>query len=206
MICGKISHRNDRTKYRISESPRAKKFLNVALSKQEDVYIRIADLESDTNVFGADLFYHSACLSAYLVIFDRNNKKSNNSRKKEAFLERVTHIAELLEQGMILPISDIRDDINEVAGEVLITNKEIKLYLYDYFSERIQFCNSTRCNSSVLVYSSKLTTDDLVHKMSSLDNIRDTADTIREALNSVDFKLQDRFCDLYSSFYLNFIH
>ena len=35
----------------------------------------------------------------------------------------------------------------------------------------------------------------IVHKMSSLDNIRDKADTIREALNSVDFKLQDRSCD-----------
>ena len=61
-----MQHSGIREKFCMCESPRAQKFLNVALHLQDEVYTRVADLKDEQSVFGADLFYYKFCLKFYL--------------------------------------------------------------------------------------------------------------------------------------------
>ncbi|KAG8196931.1 hypothetical protein JTE90_027634 [Oedothorax gibbosus] len=50
IVCGLKSNHGIREKFQISESERAKHFLSATIYFQDDVYTRVADLESDTQV------------------------------------------------------------------------------------------------------------------------------------------------------------
>ena len=39
-----------------------KRFLETAIYLQDQLYTRVADLEVDSQVFGADFYYHKNCL------------------------------------------------------------------------------------------------------------------------------------------------
>ena len=39
-----------------------------------------------------------------------------------------------------IPLSDVRDLINEKHGEEIISNKEVKLFMMEHFQDDIQFC------------------------------------------------------------------
>ena len=47
----------------------------------------------------------------------------------------------------------------------------------------------------MILFSSKLTVEDVVQKMKSIDVVKDTARMIRQSLNTVEFGLDDRFGD-----------
>ena len=66
VICDKVQDGGVSQKYRISERGRAENFLEAALLLKDDVYIRIADLDTIEKIFGADLYYHGKCLNKYL--------------------------------------------------------------------------------------------------------------------------------------------
>ena len=51
---------------RICESSSAELFREAASFFLDGVYTRISDLESNAQMFGADLVYHHACLSDYI--------------------------------------------------------------------------------------------------------------------------------------------
>ncbi|KAG8173412.1 hypothetical protein JTE90_021678 [Oedothorax gibbosus] len=76
IVCGLKSNHGIREKFRISESERAKHFLSATIYFQDDVYTRVADLESDTQVFGEDIMYHKSCLEAYFRKYEYAIKKS----------------------------------------------------------------------------------------------------------------------------------
>ena len=58
-------------KIKISETDRAKKFLEANIFIQDDVYSSTCDLQDEHSVFGADLFRHKLCTKKYLAKFDR---------------------------------------------------------------------------------------------------------------------------------------
>ena len=63
IICCKIQLKGGiREKFRICESPRAKRFLEAGIYLQEQLYTRVADFEVDSQVFRADFYYHKNCL------------------------------------------------------------------------------------------------------------------------------------------------
>ena len=199
IICWKTQHGNTRDKCRISESPRANVFLAAALYFQDAIYTRIADLQDDLRVFGADL-YHRACLPNYLNKYERalsEKKPPNISLKRQRFCDEVGAIRDLLDRGIGLPLSDIRDAINDKYDEDFISNKGVKLYLTEHFQDDVQFCPSERRNESMFVFSSALSVEDVVKKLRSVNVIKEAAVTIREALRNVDFNLNDKFGDAH---------
>ena len=95
VVCGKLQHNGTREKFRVSESARANRFIEAAICFQDEIYTRIADLEEDLRVFGADLYYHKRCMEAYLSKFGRQiipdsrpcNQNRQRSLKREKFLK-----------------------------------------------------------------------------------------------------------------------
>ena len=55
IICGKTQHDWIREKFWICEAPCANKFLQTAIYLQDEVFTKIADLEKESSVFGADV-------------------------------------------------------------------------------------------------------------------------------------------------------
>ena len=137
IICSKTQHKGIRDKHRISESPRAKKFLQAVNRLQDEVFVRVADLDSESRVFGADIYYHKVCLEGYLQKFDRISRPSirttKSSKKRLLFLEEVESIKELIDRGFGIVLSEVRDTINDKNGDDIISNKEVKLFLIEHW-------------------------------------------------------------------------
>ena len=102
----------------MSECPRAQRFLQAVLYFQDDVYTKVADLEDETGVFGADLYYHKTCLESYFQRYSRaktSASKANRKgpKKRNLLLTEVDVITNLLNNNIGIPLSDIRDLIND---------------------------------------------------------------------------------------------
>lgn len=70
VICGLARTRSkgldERTQYILCESQTANMFLAAASFFQDEVFSRPADLNSEINVFAADLYAHPNCMRAYI--------------------------------------------------------------------------------------------------------------------------------------------
>lgn len=176
IVCGHQSHNGVRDKFRISEPERANNFLSAAIYFQDDVYTRVADLESDTQVFGADLMYHKVCLEAYLRKYEyamKNVKEQKTiSPKDVAFEKGMEIIGPKLKEGYGFTLTEIRELLNELAGGNIIRNNEVKLRLQRHCEDEISFSSSDSKNESLMVFSSKLGIDEIVKRMRKVDNIK----------------------------------
>ena len=139
-ICGKKSHNNVKTKYRLSEGPRATNIRNSANILKDDVYARIADLDTNERIFAADLYYHNGCFPSYIEKANcviAKQKKSLDSgtsdplyiTKRGIFKSYVHTIKEIIDQGKGITLSDIRDMINFDSSKTDIKNNEVKLFM-----------------------------------------------------------------------------
>ena len=116
---GKLQHNGTREKF--SESARANRFIEAAIYFQDEIYTRIADLEEDSRVFGADLYYHKRCMEAYLSKFGWQinpesgpcNQNRQRSLKREEFLKEKSSLEGLLKNGYGISLSEIRELIND---------------------------------------------------------------------------------------------
>ena len=73
-------------------------------------------------------------------------KKENHHRRDFLFLQEVESIKELIARGFGVPLSEIRDTLNEKYGDSFISNKEVKLFVIEHFGDEIQFICSKRKN------------------------------------------------------------
>ena len=68
----------------------------------------------------------------------------------------------ILEQGNRLTLNEIRAITNSKQDEVEISNKDFGLFLMEQLQDSIQFCPSKNKDESLLVFSSKLSAEDMV--------------------------------------------
>ena len=68
----------------------------------------------------------------------------------------------ILEQGNRLTLNEIRAITNSKQDEVEISNKDFGLFLMEQLQDSIQFCPSKNKDESLLVFSSKLSAQDMV--------------------------------------------
>ena len=99
----------------------------------------------------------------YLRKYDRATEEKadcgipNVSKKRLVFQEELQSITELLlNQVIATSLSVIRDMVNLKQGENIITNKEVKLLLVEFLSDKIQVCKSYQAKQSLIVFSSNL--------------------------------------------------
>ena len=98
----------------------------------DDVYTRISDLETNAQMFGADLV---------------------RVTKKKIFERYINFIRDVIESGSGISLNDIRDMING-KETIFITNSEVKTYLTETFGSEIQFTPSEQKYESHMVFSS----------------------------------------------------
>ena len=125
---------------RICESSSAELFREAASFFLDDVYTRISDLETNAQMFGADLV---------------------RVTKKKIFERYINFIRDVIESGSGISLNDIRDMIND-KETIFITNSEVKTYLTETFGSEIQFAPSERKNESHMVFSSSTSIDDVI--------------------------------------------
>ena len=64
-----------------------------------------------------------------------------------------------------------------------------------HFQDCINFQNSGQRNELIMIFSAKLSVEDVIKILKSISVMKSATETIRNALQQVDFGLQDRFCD-----------
>ena len=137
VVCGKLQHNGTREKFRICKSARANRFIEtVFFYFQDEIYTRIADLEEDSRVFGADLYYHNCCMEAYLGTFVRQinpdsgpcNQNRQRSLKREEFLKEKSSLEGLLKNGYGISLSEFRELINDKNGENFFQIKRLNCF------------------------------------------------------------------------------
>ena len=131
IICDNKSHKGHYTKYRISESDRAKAFLAATNYFQDAVYPRTYDLQDENSVFGVDLYYHSICMKKYLKRFEARDKnvKPKMSQKQVAWDQIVRELEQGLKDGQGYELSVIRDHLNNINSDCKFRNRDVKVYL-----------------------------------------------------------------------------
>ena len=158
---------------RICESSSAELFREAGSFFLDDVYTCISDLETNAQMFGADLV--------------RVTKKK--------ILERyIDFIRDVIESGSGISLNDIRGMSND-KETIFIANSEVKSYLTETFGSEIQFAPSERKKESHMVSSSSTSTDDVMKRLRSIDSTKLAAKKIRDVFLAMDFNLQDKFCD-----------
>ena len=107
-------------------------------------------------------------------------KKS--SRKRSLFHSELDVIKNLLQPRIGIPLSDVRDMINDKHSVDKISNKKVKLSMLEHFQDKIQFCESEQANKSLLAFSSDLEMRDVIKKLRSLNTVKIAAQTISACL------------------------
>ena len=202
VICCQFKNKGDYEKHRISESPRAQKFLSAACHLQDDVYTRTCDLQDEHAVFGADLYYHTNCMRKYIKRYEDGIKQKHNTSKPHtdrrlSFQQFMNSISFKLQKGDGFALSDLRDQINSnIAGEMKpFSNKEMRVLLYDHFGSNVCFAESRDANRSAMVFLKHVTTEEVIDNLRSTDIVDKCAMLLRESLLETDFNLGDKFSD-----------
>ena len=109
---------------------------------------------------------------------------------------------ELLEKGFKTgngyELSVIREFMNEKLKQngIILSNRDIKLFLLNQFGDDIDFAYSDNQRKSMMVFSVRnVNSQDLAEKICSIDPLKVFASRIREELSAFDFQLNDRFGD-----------
>ena len=193
------------TKARISEDSRAKNVLTATVFFRDDVFTRTCDLQDINIVFGADLYCHKNCINSYILKHVRALKKVNSqekfptvSKKEVVFDNLVSEIDTDLRKGIGYPLSDIRDQCNQLLGTVdqtVFTSKEQKVLLINHYGENVSFSSSHNPSKSSPVFLCNISKEDIVETVRNSDRIRDKARAIRDILLKESDPLKDKFCD-----------
>ena len=200
IICNQKSHKQIYHKYRICEYPRAEGFLKATLYLQDDVFTRTCDLQDVSSVFGADLLCHDNCISGYLLKYKRklqsDSKSTPQVSEKVAAFTCIAHdIKSGLDKGQGYTLSYIRDQFNIHNEHVKVSNKELKLMLCDHFGNGIKFSKPIEANKPLMFFSSALQTEEVADVIRSCNPVTECAILLREALEKLDFGLNDKFGD-----------
>lgn len=200
VICGHIKHKGQYEKYRISESNRAKTFLEATTYLQDEVYTRTCDLQNEHSVFGADLYCHKPCIRTYISKYELASRTPTEqiSDKRQAWMHVIEDIQTGLYQGEGYELSHIRDCMNTHmldSSSCSVTNKEVKVLLINHFGDSIGFSYPKQINKPIMCFSRSITAETMAETIRSTDAVRMCAKMIRDSMREVDFDLQDMFCD-----------
>lgn len=197
IICGNKKYKGDLRLLRICEKERAEKFLLATRYFQDEVFSRTSTCDDVQSVFAADILYHSACMSHYLIKYSRSTESCesliNDTSIKSSFQKLLDKI-DFSKNGYEL--SQLSQFMNsECDLEGTITNKQVKTLLIDHFGEDISFTYPRKRSKSQLVFSTKTSLKQTVKKIWSSNPLAEVTDQLANELKNYDFQLEDKYCD-----------
>ena len=80
--------------------------------------------------------------------------------------------------GFGFPLLEIRHSVNDEYDNVT-SSKEAKLFICKYFDDQVQFVTSDHRNESMMLFPSKLTVQEVIAQLSSIDIVKDTSEMIK---------------------------
>lgn len=218
IICGYYSHKGEKQTFRISEKERADKFFQITRFFQDDVFVQCSDLENSSDIFASDIYCHKNCIKLYLKKYEivvnahssQESRLAEHSDKDSESNEIVTHkssaIAHVINsfiprvrKGEVFTLTNVRDQANEFSKSTLnILNINIKNYLIDNYGETIEFSVPSDRKKATLFYDSKISLADVLTNLQPKNILKKSAKMIKDALNTLDFNLEDKFLDVYN--------
>ena len=123
IICGSVKEKANRggrhTKFRLCEARRAQDFIDATKLLNDDVRMRVADINTVSQAYAADLYCHNNCMKRYLYKYTKaqsaNNSaapsthtRSQKTTKRDLFQKAAERIDTLIKEGYALSLSDIK--------------------------------------------------------------------------------------------------
>jgi hypothetical protein len=131
-------------------------------------------------------FAHSDCVRSYLSEYSFD----------QCYHDYVLPlIDDMLIQKCGISMNDIREHLSDKCPELKFYNKLIKKFILENYGEQVTFCEPHRKYESEVVFSSSISPADMVKKIQIHESVAYTGKLIREKLRTVDFGLDDSFCD-----------
>lgn len=199
IICGNKKYKGDLRLLRICEKVRAERFLLATRYFQDEVFSRTSTLDNVMSVFAADVLYHSACMSNYLMRYSRSTENCesfiNDTTIKSEFYKLLERL-DFSQNGYEL--SELSQFMNsECELERTITNKQVKTLLIDHFGENISFTYPTNRSKSQLVFSTKTSVKQTVKTIWASNPLLEVVDKLANEIKNYDFQLEDKYCDAH---------
>lgn len=120
--------------------------------------------------------------------------------KRVIFERSVLSIDLLLLEGKCCTLIELVDFIlgfleegEELAS--LLRTRDVRNFLENHYGSKIKLLPNERVNESYFVYSSSISSEALAQKIKNQNIMVEARKKIREELKSIDFGLQDSFCD-----------
>ena len=207
VVCGQVSCKRVYEKIRISENDRAQSLLDAAKFMQDEVYTRIADLETTSILIAADIYVHKNCIRNYIRKYDRrlsdNRERGESTKislKRTLFNRALPSIDLLLHEGKCCTLSELVNFLLGFLqqGEELTSDlrtRDVREFLEVHYGDLINLVPNNRVNESYFLYSSSISANVLAQKIKNQDIMAEAGKMIREELFNVDFGLKDSFCD-----------
>lgn len=186
----------EREKFRLCKNGSAQKFLDAMNYHKDDVYVRCADLSSSDDIFAADLYCHKFCFQKYTNFKQTDPTcETKTNPKIGVFNDVISVLDPFIKSGYGFTISEIKEMMLDTNNNIELYNRDVKTLLQDHYGDKIQFSPSHRVNEPEMCFSAEITVEDLTKSLRNRDIVRSAGEILREALQKVDFKLTDRFCD-----------
>lgn len=197
IICGNKKYKGDLRLLRICEKERAEKFLLATRYFQDEVFSRTSTYDDVMSVFAADVLYHSACMSNYLMRYSRSTENCesfiNNTTIKSGFHKLLDKL-DFSQNGYELSeLSQFMNSECELGGT--ITNKQVKTLLIDHFGDDISFAYPRKRSKSQLVFLTKTSVKQTVKKIWTSNPLLEVTNQLASELKNYDFQLEDKYCD-----------
>ena len=210
VICGFCYNDSNAKKYKICEIHRATNFLKIIRFYQDEVFTRCSHLQDPKDIFAADIYYHSNCLRAYEQKYIRdtscrstiekerteNNEEQSFSNKADVIAYAINSFMPRIRSGEILTLSAVRDETNSLKKtKSEITNRDVKNYLTEHFSNSIEFSVPSDKKKPTLFYDSSVSLDTVIDALKPHNLLKNSAYIIKNSLNKCAFNLEDKFLD-----------
>ena len=197
-VWNKITKQRVFMKYRLSEPTKAEQLLNAMATKKDTIYQKLSGLTSVEKLFSADLFCHTLCFKRYTTLkqSEKLSMKRESDKKYNALTQVLKTLEPYLKEGYGFTISTIKEMMYlEDQSLTIIYNLYVKKKISDHYSDILKVCNSERPHETDIIFSSDISVADTARYVNN-QNVLQTAGTLlRESLKSVDFGLDDKFCD-----------
>ena len=192
-----------REKFRISEKEKATRFLEHNLMLKDNVSVQYPHLICDGDVFAADIYCHKLCFCERQYEYERLLKVDTQPTQSKKLTLLKKYVSETLlpelEKGKCFKIYEIADLISNISAdeECVIRPNEVQRYLTLYFANDIQVYKNPNVREGNYVFSSKLSDTEVSLRMRQVTLIENAGKALKKAIKSVDFALDDSFCDAH---------